>query len=326
MVSNNRIIFELCLTLATVMDEQVTDVLTTSEADVRSEDQTADANSDEGGMDLTLVLKALGARPTASTSIQTTISEPSTVNIEHSQATPAQAVNEDMLPAPAGGSGAKGEAAAAVPAAGLDRKTASNQPVESTKQEALEVVQSESRTVVLRNLPGDSDYTFVQSLVYGAAIESMKLYPETHTATVTLTDVEDCRRYIDSCSSGIKVKINRVQHTVLAEKSPELDTSDNRRQAYLDCGATRVVKVEDTDEDMTTKALYRFAEGPSQSREVESIIDSCRRGIRNILFRFSGIPDAVAFRSALLRDRSWRSRNPHFAEDPCESATGPRSA
>lgn len=311
--------------MATVEDKPIADTLTTSQANGLSKDQTADTNSDEGGMDLTPVLKALGARSTASTSITTTIPEPSKVTTEHAQAATAEAADEDMPQPSVDDLSANGKMTPAVPAAELDGKKTHNAPVEPTVKETLEVADPKSRTAVLKNLPDDSDYTFVQCLVYGAAIESMKLYPGTGTARVMLTDVEGCQRYIDSCSTGIKIKVNRVQHVVLVERSPEPDTIDDRLQAYLDCGATRVVKVEDADEDMTTKGLYRFAQGPTQSREVESIMDSCRRGIRNIVFRFSGITDAVAFRSALLRDRSWRSKNPHFTEDPCESATGPRS-
>jgi len=311
--------------LATVENKPIADTLTTSQANGLFEDQTADTNSDEGGMDLTPVLKALGARSTASTSITTTIPEPSKVTTEHAQAAAAEAADEDMLPSSVDDLSANGKMTPAVPAAELDGKKIHDAPVEPTVKETLEVADPKSRTAVLKNLPDDSDYTFVQCLVYGAAIESMKLYPGTGTARVMLTDVEDCQRYIDSCSTGIKIKVNRVQHVVLVERSPEPDTINDRLQAYLDCGATRVVKVEDADEDMTTKGLYRFAQGSTQSREVESIMDSCRRGIRNIVFRFSGITDAVAFRRALLRDRSWRSKNPHFAEDPCVSATGPRS-
>ncbi|KAK5945769.1 hypothetical protein PMZ80_002977 [Knufia obscura] len=299
-------------------------VLPEGGADAPSDDETADARS-EGGMDLTPVLKALGARPTISTSVTTTASEVSAMDIEPAQANPSRAARDEVLPVPADRQAAEGGATPTMRAQDLDLKAKSNLTANPTEEEDIEKTQTESRTIVLKNLPDDSDHTFVQSLIYGAVVESMILCPENHTAMVKVTNVEDCQGYIDSCPSGIKVKHNRAAHTVLVEKSKEPDYVDDKLQAYLDCGATRVVKVEDADEEMTMKALYKFAEGPSQSREVESIMDACRRGIRNIVFRFSGIHDAVAFRSALLRDRSWRSKNPHFAEDPCELATGPRS-
>ena len=269
-------------------------------------------------MDLTPVLKALGARLNARPTIKTT-------NMSQARDTTAKRESGHIVSTPPYEQAAKDSSILAIPQEQPSMKRTSSLTATPTKEvEVLERSRSEARTVVFENLPDHADHTTVQSLVYGAVIERIELLSGKNTAKVKLTNVENCQRYIDSCRAGIKVKGNRGQQTVLVDKSAKPDTVDDRLQAYLDCGATRVVKIEDADEEMTMKALYRFAEGPSKIREVESIVDSCRGGIRNIVFRFTGIYDAVAFRSVLLRDQHWRTKKPYFTEDPCEHATGPR--
>lgn len=44
--------------------------------------------------------------------------------------------------------------------------------------------------------------------------------------------------------------------------------------------------------------------------------------IRTIIFRFTNIADAVAFRGQLLRDQEWEMCNIQFMDDPAEKATG----
>lgn len=43
--------------------------------------------------------------------------------------------------------------------------------------------------------------------------------------------------------------------------------------------------------------------------------------IRTIVFRFTSIGEAVAFKSMLIRDEDWEGCNIQFAADPCEKAT-----
>ena len=44
--------------------------------------------------------------------------------------------------------------------------------------------------------------------------------------------------------------------------------------------------------------------------------------IRTIIFRFTNIADAVAFRGQLMRDEEWEMCNIQFMDDPAEKATG----
>lgn len=307
-----------------IEDTSVENVPQTSGADVPSEDETADARS-EGAMDLRPVLKVLEARSIVSTNIGAASSEVSTIGIGRVRATPKATAEDNILAAPSYKSAARSNAPPVGSTEDADKRSTSNMKAKPVEKEVLDRTATKSRTIVLKNLPNDSDYTLMQSLVYGVAITSMKLNQEKNTARVKVTSAEGCQKYVDSCSGSIMVQHNRAIQTVVVQVSEESETFEEKLQAYLDCGATRVVKVEDADERITIKALYRFAEGAPTSREVESVVDSCRRGIRNIVFRFTGIHDAVAFRSDLLRDRGWKSKNPHFSEDPCETATCPRS-
>ena len=293
------------------------------ERDEADDDATADANS-EGGMNLTPVLKALGARSSASNPTVATSADLAAADTKTTQASTSLAAKEDTVRASADDLQSRSGKPPVESAEEFEAQTIGNVSFKSLEGEDLETKEDKSRTVVLKNLPDDCDYTLVQSVVYGAAIESMKLDSKSNTAAVKVTTHGDCQLYVDSSSAGLRIKHNRVQHTVLVERSPDQDITDNTLQAYLDCGATRVVKTEDVDEEMKIKAIYDFANGPSQSRQVEMILDSCRRGLRNIVFRFSGIRDAVAFRSVLLKDRNWKGTNPQFAADPCESVTGIR--
>ncbi|KAK5091023.1 hypothetical protein LTR05_001203 [Lithohypha guttulata] len=173
------------------------------------------------------------------------------------------------------------------------------------------------RTVVIKNLPASCDYTFVQSLVCGGTLDKIKLLPEQHAAEVTFAQPEECRRYFNSLQGGmIQFKHKRKQHTVYVELSERIEPAEALLQAYLDCGATRVVSAEEVDDELSMRDLNKLATGPSAVREIEMIVDSYRRGSRNVVFRFTNIRDAVAFKATHRGFQTWATQL-SFVEDPC---------
>lgn len=183
------------------------------------------------------------------------------------------------------------------------------------KQESI--APTSSRTLILNNLPENSDYSLVQSLIEGAMVLSMKLNREERCARVKLVSSEDCQRLIESCDDGKEVKHKGKLHTIFIERSLETDERDDVLDAYLDCGATRAVAVEGIDLDLTMRALFQLASGSSSSREVEGINDSFNAGVRKVVFRFTSVHDAVSFRTSLRRDVDWKDKKVEFTEDPC---------
>lgn len=191
-----------------------------------------------------------------------------------------------------------------------------------TVNREVQNISTNSRALILKSLPIESDFNLVQSMIHGGAIESMEVNSDQRRAIVKFINSTDCENYIASYPSGIKVKQNGKLYMVHAELSAEPDDRDNVTQAYIDCGATRVVKVDGAKESMTMAALYELAEGSSISRAVEAIVDSYRRGTRSIMFRFANIKDAVSFRVLLSNDRQWKDKVVQFVNDPCEGANG----
>lgn len=191
-----------------------------------------------------------------------------------------------------------------------------------TVDHEVQNIRANSRTIILKDLPIESDFNWVQSLIYGGAIESMEVHGDKREALVKFINPAECENYATLCSNGIKIRQNGKQHVVRVERSPEADNRDGVTQAYVDCGATRVVKVDGAKETMTMTALYEFAEGSSPSRAVEAIVDSYRRGSRDIFFRFANIKDAVSFRVLLRKDDEWKDKTVQFMDDPCEGAKG----
>lgn len=173
-----------------------------------------------------------------------------------------------------------------------------------------------SRTLMLKNLPNNSDYTLVQSVIHGATILSMNLMQDKNCAQILLTDSDDCQKFVETCKNGVEIKHNGIKHTVFIEVLPEVDEIDSRLDAYLECGATRVIQAEDVDVDLTMRNLHHLASGSTPSREVEAINDSFSGGIRRVTFRFTSIQDAVAFRKSLRSDTEWKNKM-EFVKDPC---------
>ncbi|KAI1620235.1 hypothetical protein EDD37DRAFT_169570 [Exophiala viscosa] len=171
-------------------------------------------------------------------------------------------------------------------APGIRNKQSKSTP--SRGNSVLMLPESRIRTVILLGLPSTADLTLVHSLVHGGTIEVIRLTPaspesSTVNAHVTFTNGDAC---------------------------------------YLDCGATRVLKVTGADDDWGIVALNRFAEGKNKTRAIEAVTDTYRNGERIIHFRFANITDAVRFKGILIRSFEWEGCPVEFAEDPCSRATG----
>jgi hypothetical protein len=132
------------------------------------------------------------------------------------------------------------------------------------------------RKVILSNLPADSDLTLVQSLVYGGAIDTFHLSPSKNSAFVTFVTADACDAFFDAHPNGLVFKNPKTcrNHVVYVDKGQEVDVVSGILQAYLDCQASRVVRVSGADEDWGMRALYKLAE--SQGRKVETIVDKYR--------------------------------------------------
>lgn len=254
------------------------EVLKGEKASSSSQDDTRS----EKRFDLTPMLNVLGARVTKS---------PDTVASQDSEE---------------GGLTAKVESVEEI----LDRATVV--PTEK-KQEAANT----SRTLILKGLPESSEYSLVQSLIAGAVILKMELDAEEQCAHVKLTSPDECRRLLEACSNGKVIKHKGKTYTIHFELSSEPDQQDDVLDAYLECGATRVVMVEGIDLDLTMRALFELAQGSTKSRVVEAINDSFGGGARNVVFRFISVYDAVGFRSSLIRHDGWKDKKFEFVQDPC---------
>ncbi|KAL2401518.1 hypothetical protein ABEF93_006774 [Exophiala dermatitidis] len=186
--------------------------------------------------------------------------------------------------------------------------------------------ENRKRTIVLGGLPGTAGFTFVQSLIHGGSIETMKLSSSNSAGTamafITFTSGDACDRYFAKYPNGMGVRHEGKKHIIFVDKSDRVDIMSSIMQGYLDCGASRVVKATGADEDWGIMALNRLAEGKNKTRAVEAVTDSLQDGKRNILFRFTNISDAVKFKSELMRDYDWEGCLIEFAEDPCAKATG----
>ncbi|EXJ66604.1 uncharacterized protein A1O5_10275 [Cladophialophora psammophila CBS 110553] len=189
---------------------------------------------------------------------------------------------------------------------------------------------SRPRTIILSGLPRGADFTLVQSLIHGGAIECMRLISSnpqrvTISAHVTFTSADACDRYIKEYPNGMEVRYQGKRWSVLVHKKDHVDVISGMLQGYLDCGATRVVKVSGADDDWGIVALNRLAEGKTGARQVEAVQDTYHNETRTIVFRFANISHAVQFKGILIRSDDWEGCRVEFAEDPCEKATGLRN-
>ncbi len=162
--------------------------------------------------------------------------------------------------------------------------------------------------VILTGLPATADLTLVQSLVHGGVVESMRLSSAssescTVKAHVIFTSADACDKYYDKYPNGFEVRFQGKRYPVLVNKGENVDVISGMMQGYLDCGATRVIKVSQVDEEWGIVALNKLAEGKNKVRQVEAVLDAYRNGVRSFLleFRTAGLTLAGTYYSFPLR-------------------------
>ena len=148
----------------------------------------------------------------------------------------------------------------------------------------LTLQESRQRTIVFTGLPRDIDLTSVQSLVHGGAIECMRLVPgslerPTISAHVTFTSADSCDRFYDMYPNGLDIRHQGKKWPVLVDKKEAVDVISGMLQGYLDCGATRVVKVSNADDGWGVIALDKLARGKNDARQVEAVLDVYHNGV-----------------------------------------------
>jgi hypothetical protein len=106
----------------------------------------------------------------------------------------------------------------------------------------------------------------------------MRLTPATNkgnvSAYVTLTSGDACDDYFNRYPNGIEFGFSGKKYVAFVERGETVDVMSGMMQGYLDCAASRVVKVSGVDDDWGIVALNKMAEGKNQIRQVESIIDT----------------------------------------------------
>jgi len=128
-------------------------------------------------------------------------------------------------------------------------------------------------------LPGTTDFTLVQSLVHGGTIETMRLMPvdaesRTTTAYVTFTTAEAFNQYYERYPNGFDLRHKGKKHNILVDKQERVDVMSSAMAAYLECGATRVLKVRGAEDDWGVVALHKIATGKAHPRQIETITDT----------------------------------------------------
>lgn len=144
---------------------------------------------------------------------------------------------------------------------------------------------SEIRTVLLVGLPGTADFTLVQSLIHGGTIEAMRLLPvdaETGTriACVTFTSPEAFNQYYLKYPNGFELRHKGKKYNVLVDSQKRVDVMSSAMNAYLECGATRVLKVSGAEDDWGIVALNEIAKGKAGARQIEFVTDTYSNSVR----------------------------------------------
>jgi hypothetical protein len=129
--------------------------------------------------------------------------------------------------------------------------------------------------------------------------------PESSTANayVIFTSADACDKYYDRYPNGFDVRFQGKKYAVLVNKGEDVDVISGMMQGYIDCGATRVIKVSQVDEEWGIVALNKLAEGKNKVRQVETVLDAYRNGVNHSfwVFRTAGLTLAGTYYSFPLR-------------------------
>lgn len=124
----------------------------------------------------------------------------------------------------------------------------------------------------------------MQSRIHGGAVEYMRLAPSdpkkaTTSAFVTFISADSCDRYYDMYPNGFELRYGGKRWPIFVSQRDQVDVVSGMLRGYLDCGATRVVRVTNADDDWGLVALNKFAEGKNRARQVEAIQDTFSNGV-----------------------------------------------
>lgn len=176
-------------------EQAVDDSETTSQL-TRTPQEEGDEARSEGGLDITPMLKALGARidtvspaesiTGADIEIPVSITQNETNNARANLPLTENAINRDTVVA---------------------------------KQEShiKSELQQQARTVILNNLPVTSDYSLLTKLIIGAQVENMVIDRDTLSARVTFVNGEDAQDYARKHTNGMTLRHNGQQCKIQIE-------------------------------------------------------------------------------------------------------------
>lgn len=115
------------------------------------------------------------------------------------------------------------------------------------------------------------------------ALAPASIETRTVTAHIIFVSADACDKFYDKYPNGIDLRHQSKQHAIMVEKGKNVDVISGMMQGYLECGATRVVKVSLVDDDWGIVALHKLAEGKQKVRQVEAVVDMYRNDVRGIL-------------------------------------------
>ncbi|KAF9883203.1 hypothetical protein FE257_003860 [Aspergillus nanangensis] len=179
---------------------------------------------------------------------------------------------------------------------------------------------SRVRRVILKNLPSPwCTPSKALSLIHGGLVESIRI-SQTGAAHVLFCDADACQAFYDKYPNGIDLDKEK-KITVFVEMGDEVDVLSSYLSFVLSVGATRAVRAVGVSMDISMAAMVQLGSG--NNRKIEKIIDTYIPGdARSVIFRFTNVEDAVAFRSVVIRDEQWEQCNVQYSTDPCEIANG----
>lgn len=172
----------------------------------------------------------------------------------------------------------------------------------------------------MNGLPRDSTFVLVQSLVFGGALEQIRLVPEKSTAYATYIDPDACDKFYNTHANGIAFASadgRKIFCEVNRLKTGEPVSSV--LNAQLECGATRAIAATGVDEEWRLRALQKIGEvnGGTLIGVNETIRET---GARVVTWCFAKVAEATRFRYYLQKHDDFELCKVDFAPDPC--ATG----
>lgn len=178
------------------------------------------------------------------------------------------------------------------------------------------------RTCHIKNLPSTSTPASICSIVFGGALERIKVHHASDigetTATVRFLSGNACKDFYDATANGIPHKHGSGSREMYAwvTLGKDVDVIGGQLAEQIEKGVTRCVRAVPVDPWLEAIDLKKLA--VERGRQLEGFEDGVTpNGSRFVVWRFCDINDAVAFRGVLARDEDFESCNVSFPEDPC---------